>query len=151
MYPAVARRFHTPLLPFLLQDVYGVPGNMQDDGIHPTEQGNQQVAANVEKLIQAAVTEVVDEPTRFSAQHHHGLDQRSGYAACNREEIAGPGENLHQRRGENSGTLACMPLRRRPAVRLVDRERRHFRQQRAWMRQAGFNFFEASRLSARQA
>ena len=36
-----------PLLPFLLKDVYGVPGSIQSDGIHPTAQGCEQVAKNV--------------------------------------------------------------------------------------------------------
>lgn len=52
MYPALARQFHVPLLPFLLQDVYGVTGDIQADGVHPTAQGAKQVAANVQKLIQ---------------------------------------------------------------------------------------------------
>lgn len=52
MYPALAKQFHVPLLPFLLQHVYGIEGDIQPDGIHPTAQGAQQVAANVEKLIQ---------------------------------------------------------------------------------------------------
>jgi len=52
MYPALAKRFHIPLLPFILQDVYGVQGDIQQDGVHPTAQGAKQVAANVEKLIQ---------------------------------------------------------------------------------------------------
>jgi len=52
MYPALAKRFHVPLLPFLLQDVYGVQGDIQQDGVHPTAQGAKQVAVNVEKLIQ---------------------------------------------------------------------------------------------------
>jgi acyl-CoA thioesterase-1 len=52
MYPAVARQFHLPLLPFLLQDVYGVEGDIQPDGVHPTAQGARQVAANIEKLLQ---------------------------------------------------------------------------------------------------
>jgi len=51
MYPALAKTYHVPLLPFLLQDVYGKPGDMQDDATHATAQGNKQVAANVEKLI----------------------------------------------------------------------------------------------------
>jgi acyl-CoA thioesterase-1 len=51
MYPQLARQFHVPLLPFLLQDVYGVQGDIQSDGVHPTAQGAKQVAANVEKLI----------------------------------------------------------------------------------------------------
>ena len=52
MYPTLAKQFHVPLLPFLLQNVYGVGGDIQADGIHPTAQGARQVAANVQKLIQ---------------------------------------------------------------------------------------------------
>jgi acyl-CoA thioesterase-1 len=51
MYPQLAKQFHVPLLPFILQDVYGVQGDIQPDGVHPTAQGAKQVAANVEKLI----------------------------------------------------------------------------------------------------
>lgn len=51
MFPAVAKRNGVPLLPFILQDVYGVPGYIQDDGIHPTARGAQQVAVNVDKLV----------------------------------------------------------------------------------------------------
>jgi acyl-CoA thioesterase-1 len=40
-----------PMLPFLLQDVYGVDGSMQADGIHATDQGNAQVARNLLPLI----------------------------------------------------------------------------------------------------
>lgn len=51
MFPAVATKYHVPLLPFILQDVYGVPGDIQDDGVHATSQGNKQVALNVEHLV----------------------------------------------------------------------------------------------------
>jgi acyl-CoA thioesterase-1 len=51
IYPALARQYHVPLLPFLLQDVYGIPGDMQDDATHATAKGNKQVALNVEKLV----------------------------------------------------------------------------------------------------
>ena len=51
MFPTVATRYHVPLLPFVLQDVYGVPGDIQEDGIHATAKGNQQVAINVEHLV----------------------------------------------------------------------------------------------------
>jgi len=51
IYPALAKRYHLRLLPFLLKDVYGVPGDMQDDGHHATAKGNVQVAKNVEDLI----------------------------------------------------------------------------------------------------
>ena len=46
IYPALAKKYHVPLLPFVLSGVYGVPGSMQDDGIHATAQGNEQVAKN---------------------------------------------------------------------------------------------------------
>jgi acyl-CoA thioesterase-1 len=51
IYPALAKKYHVRLLPFLLKDVYGVPGDMQDDGHHATAKGNLQVAKNVEGLI----------------------------------------------------------------------------------------------------
>lgn len=51
MYPALAHRFHVPLLPMLLTGVWNVPGLMQEDGVHPTAQGAQQVAKNVDGLI----------------------------------------------------------------------------------------------------
>jgi acyl-CoA thioesterase I len=46
-YTDLAQKYHVPLIPFLLKNVYGTPGSMQDDGIHATAQGNQQVALNV--------------------------------------------------------------------------------------------------------
>ena len=52
MYPALAKRYRVPLLPFLLQDVYGVAGDIQEDNTHATAQGNKQVAVNVERLIE---------------------------------------------------------------------------------------------------
>ena len=50
-YALLAAKYHVPLLPFLLQGVYGVPGRMQADGIHATDQGNAQVARNLLPLI----------------------------------------------------------------------------------------------------
>jgi acyl-CoA thioesterase-1 len=52
MYPALAKKYHVRLLPFLLDKVWGVPGDMQADSTHATAQGNKQVAANVQGLIQ---------------------------------------------------------------------------------------------------
>jgi acyl-CoA thioesterase-1 len=51
MYPTLARQYHVRLLPFLLKDVYGVPGDMQEDATHATAKGNKQVALNVEGLV----------------------------------------------------------------------------------------------------
>lgn len=50
-YVLTAQRYKVPMLPFLLQGAYGVPGSMQDDQIHATAQGNKQVARNVLSLI----------------------------------------------------------------------------------------------------
>jgi len=50
-YALLAAKYRVPLLPFLLQDVYGVAGSMQADGIHATDQGNAQVARNLLPLI----------------------------------------------------------------------------------------------------
>ena len=50
-YATLAKTRHLPLLPFLLQGVYGVPGSMQADGMHATAQGNQQVARNLLPLL----------------------------------------------------------------------------------------------------
>jgi len=51
IYPTLARQYHIRYIPFLLKDVYGVPGDMQDDATHATAQGNQQVARNIEALL----------------------------------------------------------------------------------------------------
>ena len=50
-YTLLAKKYHVPLLPFVLQDVYGVAGSIQPDGIHPTAQGCKQVSKNVFGLI----------------------------------------------------------------------------------------------------
>lgn len=50
-YILLAKKYHVPLLPFLLKGVYGVDGMMQRDSTHATAQGNQIVAQNVLPLI----------------------------------------------------------------------------------------------------
>jgi acyl-CoA thioesterase I len=50
-YALLAAKHHLPILPFLLKDVYGVPGDMQADGIHATDKGNAQVAQNLMPLV----------------------------------------------------------------------------------------------------
>lgn len=47
IYPALARKYKVPLLPFILKDVYGVPGLMSGDNVHPNGQGYQIVARNI--------------------------------------------------------------------------------------------------------
>ncbi|MGI4755722.1 MAG: arylesterase [Janthinobacterium lividum] len=50
-YTVLAKKYTVPLLPFMLQDVWGVPGSIQQDGVHPTAQGCKQVAKNVLTLL----------------------------------------------------------------------------------------------------
>jgi len=50
-YTLLAKKYHVPLLPFLLQNVYGVPGMMQRDETHATAKGNEIVAQNVMPLV----------------------------------------------------------------------------------------------------
>ena len=50
-YALLAAKYHVPMLPFLLENVYGMEGGMQADGIHATDQGNAQVAKNLLPLI----------------------------------------------------------------------------------------------------
>ena len=47
MYPKLAKEFNASLIPFLLQDVGGVPELNLPDGIHPTPEGHKIVASNV--------------------------------------------------------------------------------------------------------
>jgi acyl-CoA thioesterase-1 len=50
-YTVIAKKYDVPLLPFLLKDVYGVPGMMQPDRTHATAAGNQIVARNLLPLV----------------------------------------------------------------------------------------------------
>lgn len=51
VYPAVAKRYRVPLLPFLLEGVAGNPALNQADGIHPTAEGAKIVEAHVWKAL----------------------------------------------------------------------------------------------------
>ena len=51
-YPMLGKRYGVPVLPFLLKDVYGVPGMMQADRTHATDAGNEIVARNVLPLVE---------------------------------------------------------------------------------------------------
>lgn len=51
-YPVLGRKFDLQVIPFLLQDVYGVAGMMQADGIHATDRGNEVVAKNVAPVVE---------------------------------------------------------------------------------------------------
>ncbi|MET0557025.1 MAG: arylesterase [Vicinamibacteria bacterium] len=51
IYPDLARANDVALVPFLLEGVAGVPGLNQPDGVHPTAEGQDRLAANVWKVL----------------------------------------------------------------------------------------------------
>jgi acyl-CoA thioesterase-1 len=51
MFVVLAKKYHAPMIPFLLQGAYGLPGMIQQDGIHATAKGNEVVARNVLNLL----------------------------------------------------------------------------------------------------
>ncbi len=50
-YSLLAAKYHVPMLPFLLQGVFGVDGMMQRDRTHATSAGNKIVAKNILPLV----------------------------------------------------------------------------------------------------
>ena len=52
LFPEIAEKNDAYLIPFLLEDVAGIPELNQPDGIHPTEEGQRIVAQNVWEVIQ---------------------------------------------------------------------------------------------------
>ena len=56
LYPAVAARYHLPLIPFLLQGVYGVAPLMSPDYIHPNGAGYEKVAQTVLPYVEKMLT-----------------------------------------------------------------------------------------------
>jgi acyl-CoA thioesterase-1 len=57
MYPDLAEKNQTLLIPFLLENVAGNPALNQADGIHPTTKGHKIVSDNVWEILQPVVTE----------------------------------------------------------------------------------------------
>lgn len=51
IYPSLAESTHAVLIPFLLENVGGIPELNQPDGIHPTAAGHRVVAETVWKVI----------------------------------------------------------------------------------------------------
>lgn len=50
-YTLLAKKYHVPLLPFILKGAYGVNGMMQSDQVHATAAGNKIVAENALSLV----------------------------------------------------------------------------------------------------
>lgn len=57
MYPELAVQNDLPLVPFLLQDVGGVPEMNQGDGIHPNAEGERLLARNVWEVLEPVLRE----------------------------------------------------------------------------------------------
>jgi acyl-CoA thioesterase-1 len=57
VYPALARQYQVPLVPFLLEGVAADPALNQRDGIHPTAEGARLVANNVWTVLKPLVAE----------------------------------------------------------------------------------------------
>ena len=55
VYPALAKEYHVPLVPFLLQGVGGIDRLNQRDGIHPTAEGARILATNVWTILKPIV------------------------------------------------------------------------------------------------
>jgi acyl-CoA thioesterase-1 len=60
MFTTLAAKHRLPLVPFLLEGVAGVARYMQDDGLHPTAEGNRLVAANVLKALEPLLKKGTD-------------------------------------------------------------------------------------------
>lgn len=52
MYPRLAKKHNAALIPFLLENVGGIPELNLSDGIHPNEEGQKIVAENVWRVLQ---------------------------------------------------------------------------------------------------
>jgi acyl-CoA thioesterase-1 len=63
-YDLLAKKFHVPMLPFLLKGVFGVDGMMQRDRTHATSAGNKIVADNVFALIEPLLKKEPATPSR---------------------------------------------------------------------------------------
>ena len=57
LYPDLARANGAALVPFLLQDVGGIPSLNQADGIHPTAAGQRRMAETVWKVLEPVLRE----------------------------------------------------------------------------------------------
>lgn len=57
IFPELAETYNLPLVPFLLEDVGGIPDLNQADGIHPTAEGQEIIAENVWEVLKPLITE----------------------------------------------------------------------------------------------
>ncbi len=57
IYPALAREYHLPFIPFFLEGVGGASSLNQADGIHPTKQGYEIVVEQVLNVLKTVLSE----------------------------------------------------------------------------------------------
>ena len=57
VYPNLAERYEIKLIPFFLQDLFDKPGMLMDDGIHPTEAAQPELADFMEPWVRELVRE----------------------------------------------------------------------------------------------
>lgn len=55
IFPELAEKNELPLVPFLLKGVGGIPELNQEDGIHPTEEGQKILAQNVWEILKEVI------------------------------------------------------------------------------------------------
>lgn len=58
LYPALAERHDTALVPFFLDGIYDQPGMMQSDGIHPTDEAQPRLLDNVWPVLEPLLDEI---------------------------------------------------------------------------------------------
>ena len=64
IYPDLAAELQLPLVPFLLDGVAGVPALTQPDGLHPTAEGQEQIAALVLPVLAPVLRAIPTAPSR---------------------------------------------------------------------------------------
>ena len=63
IYPALAKEYHLPLIPFFLDGVGGSSSLNQADGIHPTKEGYEVIVEQVLKVLGPTLIERVHKPS----------------------------------------------------------------------------------------
>lgn len=58
IFPDLAEKNKLLLIPFLLEDVAGIPELNQADGIHPTEEGHRIIAGTIWPILNKAITQL---------------------------------------------------------------------------------------------
>jgi acyl-CoA thioesterase-1 len=57
VYPKLAERYDVELIPFFLEDLFDRPGMLMDDGIHPTEAAQPELADVMEPYVRRLIEE----------------------------------------------------------------------------------------------